>query len=238
MSGSSKKRLREGALSALKTPTIPPAPARLVPAESSKGGVGATSVAPAPRVQAPLEMSSDTEVIRAAVARAQAGDPEGLHTLYVRFAPDVLRYVASFVHDLHEAEDITQNVFAKLATVIHKYEARDVPFSAWIMRVARHAALDSMRAKRAIPTSDVQVETGEADQNMLSVDRGIALRQALEQLPEDQREVLVLRHIAGLSPGEVAAALERSEGSIKQLQHRAKRTLREHPIALHDLLLE
>jgi len=161
---------------------------------------------------------------REAVARAKAGDSEGIHYLYVRFADDVLRYVNSFVHDSHEAEDITQNVFAKLMTAIGKYEERDVPFDAWILRVARNAALDHLRARRAIPTEEVRIaDTGRAQ---TSLDRGRALRQALEELPEDQREVLVLRHIVGLSPVEIAGTLDKSESSVHGLHHRGRRTLR------------
>ena len=97
-----------------------------------------------------------SQLTQEAVARAKAGDTEGLHYLYVRYADDVLRYVTSFVRDHHEAEDITQNVFAKLMKAIKKYEQREVPFDAWILRVARNAALDHLRAKRAIPTEEVQ----------------------------------------------------------------------------------
>jgi len=141
----------------------------------------------------------------------------------VRYAPDVQRYVNSVVHDLHEAEDITQNVFAKLITTIGKYEQREVPFTAWILRVARNAALDFMRAKRAIPTEDVRVaDTGRAQ---VSLDRSHALREALNELPEDQREVLVLRHIVGLTPVEIAAALDKTESSVHGLHHRGRRTL-------------
>lgn len=161
---------------------------------------------------------------RKAVARAKAGDPEGLHYLYVRYADDVLRYVAGFIRDHHEAEDITQNVFAKLMTAINKYEERAVPFDAWILRVARNAALDYLRAKRAIPTEEVRLaDTGRAE---TAQDRCRALRQALEDLPEDQREVLVLRHIAGLSPVEIADTLHKSESSVHGLHHRGRRSLR------------
>jgi RNA polymerase sigma-70 factor (ECF subfamily) len=79
------------------------------------------------------------------VTCAKQGDPEGLHFLYVRYAPDVRDYVASFVHEDREAEDITQSVFTKLVTAINEYEHREEPFSAWILRVARNAALDHMR---------------------------------------------------------------------------------------------
>ena len=105
----------------------------------------------------------------------------------------------SLVRDYHEAEDITHNVFAKLMTAITKYEERAVPFTAWIMRVARNAALDHLRARRAVPTEEVRIaETAEADSGL---ERGLDIREALQELPEDQREVLVLRHVIGLSPG-------------------------------------
>lgn len=167
--------------------------------------------------------TSDTKLVQQAVAHAKEGDQEGLHFLYVRYAPDVQRYVNSVVHDRYEAEDITQNVFAKLITTIRKYEQREVPFTAWILRVARNAALDHMRAKRAIPTEDVRVADG--GQAQVSLDRSQALQEALEQLPEDQREVLVLRHIVGLSPVEIATALDKTESSVHGLHHRGRRAL-------------
>jgi len=167
---------------------------------------------------------------REAVARAKAGDREGLHYLYVRYADDVLRYVTGLIRDHHEAEDITQNVFAKLMTAINKYEERAVPFDAWILRVARNAALDHLRARRAIPTEEVRLtDTGRAQ---TALDRGQALRQALEDLPEDQREVLVLRHIIGLSPVEIADTLDKSESSVHGLHHRGRRSLRANLIEL------
>lgn len=172
----------------------------------------------------------DTRLVQRAVERAQAGDGEGLHFLYVRFAPDVQRYVASFVRDNHEAEDITQNVFAKLMTAIRKYEQREVPFAAWILRVARNAALDHMRAKRAIPTEEVRLADNGSAQT--SIDRGRDLRQALEGLPEEQREVLVLRHIIGLSPTEIATTLGKSESSVHGLHHRGRRTLKASLVSL------
>jgi len=166
----------------------------------------------------------NTRRVQRAVELAKAGDQEGLHCLYVRYAPDVQRYVASFVQDHHEAEDITQNVFAKLMTAISKYEQREVPFTAWILRVARNAALDHIRAKRAIPTEEVRVaDIGRAQ---VGHDRNRALRTALEQLPIEQREVLVLRHITGLSPIEIATALDKSESAVHGLHHRGRRALK------------
>jgi RNA polymerase sigma-70 factor, ECF subfamily len=171
----------------------------------------------------PDSTAGNSRLVQKAVKLAKAGDSEGLHFLYVRYAPDVQRYITSFVRDHHEAEDITQNVFAKLMRAIQRYEQREAPFSAWIMRVARNAALDHLRARRAIPTEEVRVaDTGQAQTGL---DRGHDLRHALEQLPEDQREVLVLRHIAGLTPVEIAGALDKTESSVHGLHHRGRRTL-------------
>jgi len=182
---------------------------------------GAPELKKLPAAGAP---ESDSRLVQDAVAHAKAGDPEGLHFLYLRYAPDVQRYVNSVVHDWHEAEDITQSVFAKLITTIGKYEQREVPFTAWILRVARNAALDHMRARRAIPTEDVRVaDTGQAQ---IGIDRSRALREALESLPDDQREVLVLRHVVGLSPLEIAETTGKTESSVHGLHHRGRRSLK------------
>jgi len=175
-------------------------------------------------------LGGTTNLTRRAIVSAKAGDQEGLHYLYVRYADDVLRYVTGLIRDPHEAEDITQNVFAKLMKAIQRYEERAVPFDAWILRVARNAALDHLRAKRAIPTEEVRLtDTGSAQ---TAIDRGRALRQALEDLPEDQREVLVLRHIVGLSPVEIADTLAKSESSVHGLHHRGRRSLRANLVEL------
>jgi RNA polymerase sigma-70 factor (ECF subfamily) len=158
-----------------------------------------------------------------AVARAQVGDRTALHYLYVRFADDVFIYVRSIVGDPHAAEDVTQAVFTKLMTAIQKYERRGVPFAAWIIRVARNMALDYIRASRQIPLAEVR--TSDEGREQVGVERALALRDALDRLPAEQREVLVLRHVAGLSPGEIAERLGRTEASIHGLQHRGRGAL-------------
>jgi RNA polymerase sigma-70 factor (ECF subfamily) len=115
-------------------------------------------------------------------------------------------------------------VFVKLIRVIHSYEDRGLPFAAWINTVARNTALDHLRASRVIPCEEVR-PTEDSDEEA-DYERLWSLREALEELPQTQREVLVLRHIAGLSPSEIAKRLGRSEGSIHGLHHRARGALR------------
>jgi RNA polymerase sigma-70 factor, ECF subfamily len=166
----------------------------------------------------------ESVLVGRAIARAKRRDPEGLHFLYVRFAPDVRRYVASIVRCQHEAEDITQNVFTKLMTAIQKYERQEAPFAAWILRVARNAALDHLRSQRAIPFEEVRLDDRGGSEP--TPDQGLLLRHALRELPEDQRRVLVLRHIVGLSPTEIADRLDRTESSVNGLHHRGRRALK------------
>lgn len=173
-------------------------------------------------VQSPGTDADD--LLHRAIARAKEGDISALHYIYARYADDVCGYVASIVHDRHEAEDITQNVFARLMTAIKKYEQRDVPFTAWILRVSRNAALDHLRARRQIPCEEVR--TSDAGHEQVGFERYQSLRVALERLPTDQREVLMLRHIAGLSPSEIARRLHKTEGSIHGLHHRGRGAMR------------
>jgi RNA polymerase sigma-70 factor, ECF subfamily len=164
------------------------------------------------------------DLVYEAVAAAKEGDMSGLHFLYVRFADDVCAYVRSIVRDPHAAEDITQMVFAKLMKAIQRYERRDVPFAAWIIRVSRNLALDHIRASRQIPLAEVR--TSDEGGEQVGFERALCLREALQRLPEDQREVLVLRHVAGLSPGEIAERLGKTEASIHGLHHRGRAALR------------
>ena len=157
-----------------------------------------------------------------AIARAKQGDREALRYLYVQYADNVYGYVASIVKDEHEAEDITQMVFAKLMTKLVKYEPRQVPFTSWLLRLAHNAALDHLR--RRLPTPAEEVRSPDERVDGTSDDAQI-VSQALAALPEDQRTVVVLRHVVGLTPGEIAERLGKSENSIHGLHHRGRRAL-------------
>ncbi|HUA45335.1 MAG TPA: sigma-70 family RNA polymerase sigma factor [Solirubrobacteraceae bacterium] len=171
----------------------------------------------------------DREITQA-VLRAQAGDGDAVRVLYLRYKDNVYGYVLSFVRDHHEAEDITQHVFLKLVSVIHKYRAREVPFTSWLLRVARNVALDHMRQRRALPCDEVYDIGHESDQSADDLRRG--LEQALGSLPEDQRKVIVLRQLVGLTPGEIAARMGRTEASIHGLHHRARRAVQRELMAI------
>jgi RNA polymerase sigma-70 factor (ECF subfamily) len=163
---------------------------------------------------------------RRAIARAKEGDWDAIHFLYVEYFRDIHAYVRSIVRDHHAAEDIAQNIFVKLITAIRKYEDREIAFAAWLFRVARNASLDYMRAHRQIPVEEVRI-SDERDQQ-LDLHRREALIDGMAQLPCGQQEVLMLRHIGGFTPGEIATKLGKSEGSIHGLHHRGRAALKRY----------
>ena len=179
---------------------------------------------------AEMTTQDDMELVSLAVARAKEGDGSALHFLYVRYGEDVRRYVKSILRDHHEAEDVTQGVFLKLMSAIHSYEPRAVPFAAWLLRVARNAAVDNLRARRAVPSGDIRL--GEDPRGQIAFEHRETLKEALARLPHEQREVVVLRYVAGLPPREIAALLHKSHSSVHGLQHRGRRALK---AALEDL---
>jgi RNA polymerase sigma-70 factor (ECF subfamily) len=161
------------------------------------------------RARTTLDESPEaTREVRLAIARAKEGDRDAIRLLYIRYSNNVYGYLRSIVRDDKEAEDLTQHVFMKLMTVIPKYEDQGVPFSGWLLRMARNAALDHLRRRRPIPTEEVFAIDSHTD-----VGEGERARD--------------LRHIVGLSPQEIAEQMGRSESSIHGLHHRGRRALQQ-----------
>jgi RNA polymerase sigma-70 factor, ECF subfamily len=173
-----------------------------------------------------LDTPQDAEALVAAAAeRARDGEDDALRLLYLLYADNVFGYVVAIVRDEHDAEDLTSEVFTRLPRALTHYRAGATPFAAWLLRVARNAALDHLRAQRSVPLAEVHATGATAE--LQAHERLDALKAALSALPEDQRQVMLLRLVAGLTPGEVAEQLGRSVDAVHALQHRARRRLRE-----------
>jgi RNA polymerase sigma-70 factor (ECF subfamily) len=166
------------------------------------------------------------------VHAAQDGDTEAFASLYDRYVDVVFRYVLFRVGDRELAEDVTSETFLRalrrIGTV--SYQGRDV--GAWFVTIARNLVLDHVKSSRfrlEVVAADVaddtkQVQVGPEQQVMSNATRATLL-ECIDQLGDDQRECIVLRFLQGLSVAETAKIMNRNDGAVKALQHRAVRRL-------------
>ncbi|WCB95094.1 ECF RNA polymerase sigma-E factor [Baekduia alba] len=161
---------------------------------------------------------------RRVVGAARAGDRDAMAELYVLHAPAVHAHVLRVLKDLDDADDVTQQVFAKLLTGLDRYRPGEAPFIVWVLRVARNTAIDHVRRARAVPVDDVDQTRARDDQGAGEVRS--ALRAALALLPQGQRDVLLLTHLVGLSPHEIAAVLGCSVRAVHGLHYRGRAAVR------------
>ncbi len=160
---------------------------------------------------------------RTLIEAAQA-DPARFVDLYERHFHRVYAYVIRRTGSRAEAEDITSEVFERALTNLSRFEWRGAPFAAWLYRIAANALADRRRETQhdsAEPPPDVP-DGREADE----IERRAMLFQLVERLPDLQRQVIEMRFVDGKSIREIGAALDRSDGAVKQLQLRALENLR------------
>src|SRR4051812_12980128 len=167
-----------------------------------------------------LDHPPDAEaLVAAATARARAGDEDALRLLYLLYADNVFGYVLAIVRDEHDAEDITSEVFARLPRALTHFKLSATPFAGWLLRVARNAALDHLRAQRSVPLAEVHASGETAE--LQARERLAGLRTALEALPHDQRQVMLLRLVARLTPAGGAEGARRPGAAGPALPHPA-----------------
>jgi RNA polymerase sigma-70 factor (ECF subfamily) len=163
---------------------------------------------------------------------AQAGDGAAFGQLYDRYLPSIYRYTYSRTSSRSAAEDLTSETFLRAFRAIARRPRAQLNFAAWLVTIARNVVIDHHRSgwsRLAIVTDEVDPQIDDTigpEQAALASVGEAALRTAITRLPEDQRECLLLRFFAGLSINETAAAMDRTDGAIKQLQFRATQRLR------------
>jgi RNA polymerase sigma-70 factor (ECF subfamily) len=164
----------------------------------------------------------ERRLTRRAVQRASDGDGEAMGELYDRYAGRVYGHVRRMMRDRHDAEDITQLVFLRLIRTLDRYDERAGDFCPWLLRVARNLAIDELRRRRPVLIGDVFAPDAAQPGDEAAVIRADAVRGALADLSDDQREVVLLRQVVGLRPREIADRMQRSEGSVHALYHRGR----------------
>jgi RNA polymerase sigma-70 factor, ECF subfamily len=172
----------------------------------------------------------DEATVDGLVGRAAAGDAAAFAALYDTYSPRVRRFLRHQAGDADLAEELLQRTFVKMIEALPRYDQRGMPFGAWVFRIARNALIDHWRTAHPAVSLDVAVdrpaEGGDPAAAAEREDERAQLLVALEALPVEQREVLVWRFFAELSPAETAILMGRSNGAVRVLQHRALASLR------------
>jgi RNA polymerase sigma-70 factor (ECF subfamily) len=188
-----------------------------------------------------LASPSDADVIES----ARKGDHDAFRILVERYQDRAFRLAVRVLRDEEAARDVVQDAFLKVYRSLDRFEGRS-GFYTWLYRVVMNLCLDAKRRDRSTQqveweeTAAIQVDPGSADAaNTAYRDRsspegsleraelrGIVAR-AIEQLPDDARETLVLREIEGLSYAEIATCLDVPKGTVMSRLHHARRRVRE-----------
>ncbi len=182
--------------------------------------------------------------LRGLVAQALRGDAEATENLLRSVRRMVHRYIRARLGgpygDDGAADDAAQEVCIAVLSALPRYRDEGVPFEAFVYSIAARKLADVHRAagRRATPVADVpdaiDLTDGPEALALRSSDADLA-RSLLQTLPEQQREILLLRVAVGLSAEETGRALNLSPGAVRVAQHRALRRLRENAGAMSDL---
>ena len=168
--------------------------------------------------------------IRKLVERAQRGERSALEELYLIHFDRIYSYLHMTVGNRHDAEDLTTQTFVRMLESIGRFRFQAAPFSAWLFRIAHNLAVDHFRASRRWQPEEevpepVGVEEPSAESRALEALGRQSMLELIEGLSSDQQQVLTLKFVFSFSNTEVGTILEKSEGAIKSLQHRALATL-------------
>lgn len=165
------------------------------------------------------------------VHAVQTGDQQAFGQLYDHYVDVVFRYVLSRVGDRALAEDLTSETFLRALRRISSVSDQGRDLGAWFVTIARNLVLDHVKSSRyrlEVTTAEIS-DSGNADRGpehqVVTEATNAELLRCVAQLGDDQQQCITLRFMQGRSVAETAALMNRNEGAIKALQHRAVRRL-------------
>ena len=175
--------------------------------------------------------AADRERLIALVELARQGDSDAFGLLYDHYQASVYRFLFYRTRSSALAEDLTSETFFRALRSMQNFRWQGKDFGAWLMTIARNLATDHFKAGRTrleLTTEDMGQHDDATEGPESAVLAGLTneiLLKALTELPDEQRDCLVMRFLQGMSIAETAAVLGRSDGAVKQLQLRGVRNL-------------
>jgi RNA polymerase sigma-70 factor (ECF subfamily) len=174
-----------------------------------------------------LKSREDAPDERPLIVAAQR-DPSRFAELYEANFERVYAFISRRVRDRSEAQDLTSDVFHQALANIGRFEWRGVPFASWLFRIAANAIADhyTLRSREQNTPGPEQVQAVDFAGGLDEVERRARLFRLVNQLPKEQRQVILMRFSEERSIREIADELGKTDGAVKQLQFRALQTLR------------
>lgn len=174
-----------------------------------------------------MESQTDSSVMKL----VQAGDSSQLGTLFERYHVALFRYLLHMTRDRALSEDLVQDVFFRVLKYARSYDP-SLPFRVWLYGLARNACFDALRKGKAEVTGNEMKEIRSAEpmpEEAIAQKQDVRfLQEALQKLPEDKREVLVLSRFHDMRYEEIARILKCEIGTVKVRVYRALKELREN----------
>lgn len=176
----------------------------------------------------------ESGVERELVLKCKAGEARFFEPLVRAYEAEAVRIARALLGDTDAARDAAQDAFLKAYRSLHQFDASR-SFRPWFLQILRNQCRDALRSRRARERVEVRQATSEArsvgsDTRLRDDARRHAsdlLRRGLAELGEEEREIIVLKDIAGWSYAEIAAQLEVPEGTVASRLHHARRALRQ-----------
>jgi len=164
------------------------------------------------------------------IQKAKKFDSDAWTQIYNCYYPKIYAYLSYRLADTNTVEDITATVFLRAVEQIESFKYRGPPLLAWLYRIAHNLMVDHIRGKAKVKTQQLTEEVLAENSMAKYTTEGILIRDelksAIKNLTEDQRRVVLLKFIVGLSNAEVSQTMRKSEGAVKALQHRALASLK------------
>jgi RNA polymerase sigma-70 factor (ECF subfamily) len=158
------------------------------------------------------------------VRRVQEFDGQAWDELYNAYFPKMYRYLYLHTGDREAAEDLAAEVFEEACKGIHRFRFRGIPLSSWLYRVAHNVMVDWKRRRKRIPQVGIGDVAGPDHLDRVAARDELA--QAMSGLTQEQRHVLVLRHVEGHSAASAGEIMGKKENAIRALEFRALASLR------------
>jgi len=176
------------------------------------------------------EKARERELEKLLVQKAIEKDGAAFAELYDKHVVRVYRHIYYMVNDTRETEDLTAQTFLKAWEAVGRYKERGAPFVAWLLRIAHNVTVSHLRAKRDHGELedvfvDVKMDRNPEQALEQSTDEK-NVREAVQKLREEQRQVIMLRFVEELDYREVAQVLGKSVPAVRVIQHRALGNLR------------